>query len=163
MDVTIRHAWTTDAEAMTALCLRSKRSNGYDDAFMAACAAELAVTPARLRDERFHVAERSGGIVGCAGLVQGGTTGEVVSFFVDPDHQGHGIGRLLWKALLDEAQRARLHRLHLDADPAAEGFYRQLGFATVGRSPSGSIPGRTLPFMERHLAVSPPAPPPARP
>jgi hypothetical protein len=43
----------------------------------------------------------------------------------------------------------------LDADPNAEGIYNRLGFTTVGRSPSRSIPGRMLPRMELRLDKAP--------
>jgi len=146
MELIIRPARIDEAGALTALCLRSKRSNGYDDAFMAACVAELTVTPERLAQGGFWVAERQGPC-GCAAL----RAGEVETFFVDPDSKGQGIGRALWGAVLAHAHETGMTVLHLDADPAAEGFYRRLGFETVGRAPSGSIPGRTLPRMERRL------------
>jgi ribosomal protein S18 acetylase RimI-like enzyme len=54
-------------------------------------------------------------------------------------------------ALLAEARARGLDRIGLDADPNAETIYRKLGFETVGRSPSRSIPGRPLPRMVRAL------------
>jgi hypothetical protein len=39
----------------------------------------------------------------------------------------------------------------LDADPNAEPIYERFGSRRVGWSPSGSIPGRRLPRMERVL------------
>ena len=41
--------------------------------------------------------------------------------------------------------------LEVDADPNAEVIYARLGFRTIGRSPSGSIPGRWLPRMALSL------------
>jgi len=148
----VRPARPEEADDLTALCMRSKRSQGYDDAFMALCAGELKVTPARIEKGRFWVAERDA-VCGCACLCisDDGRVGEVEAFFVDPDCQKQGVGKLLWKQILSSAVESGLTRLHLDADPFAEGFYRKLGFKTVGRVPSGSIPGRTLPYMEMRL------------
>ena len=47
--IRIRRALETEGAALSDLSIRSKQSNGYDDAFMDACRDELAVTPERLR------------------------------------------------------------------------------------------------------------------
>ena len=144
----VRRAEPTDAEALTGLSLRSKRSNGYDGCFMAACREELTVTAERLERGEYWLAE-SDELLGYACLVEdsAGGTGEVHAFFVEPRWQGKGVGRLLWNKLRERARAKGLVGLHLDADPAAAPFYERLGFRTVGQAPSGSIPGRTLPYM----------------
>ncbi len=152
MKPTVRPARIDEADALTALCVRSKRSNGYDATFMAACLDELMVTPARLKAGNFWVAEVAGDDVlcGCAGLTMGAgkRIGKVGMFFVDPEWQGRGAGRALWAAIVDCAQENGLRKLYLDSDPFAEAYYRKLGFEMIGRVPSGSMPGRTLPRME---------------
>ena len=77
-----------------------------------------------------------------------GETGELETCFVDPAWQGRRVGRALFDALHERARSLGLVRIGLDADPFAEPFYARMGFKTIGRSPSGSIPGRTLPRME---------------
>lgn len=151
MAPTLRRARRSDAAALTRLARLSKRSNGYDDAFMDACAAELEVTPAALDAHPCFVAEAAGEIVGFVLLEAAGQEGEIAAFFIHPARQRRGIGRLLWTATLGEARVQGLGALHLDADPAAEGFYRRMGFRTVGRTPSASIPGRSLPHMRMAL------------
>ncbi len=150
--VTIRLAQAGEAEALTELSLKSKGSNGYDDAFMAACREELTVTDQRLAEGEYWVAE-SGGLRGCACLLAepDSRSGEVHAFFIDPDWQRRGVGRLIWQKLLERAKEEGLAELHLDADPAAVPFYEAMGFKIVGESPSGSIPGRSLPLMKRSL------------
>ena len=158
MDIAIRRARPEDAEALTDLSIRSKASNGYDEAFMAACREELTVTEESLGEGENWVAE-AGGIRGCACLSADpdGRAGEIHAFFIDPDWQRRGIGRLLWQKLLERAKESGLARLHLDADPAAVPFYEALGFEVIGESPSGSIAGRTLPHMTLCLDVNPAA------
>ena len=151
MRFTTRQARPDDAELLTDLCMRSKQSNGYDDAFMALCVEELRVTETRLRDEIFMVSEaEGGGICGCVSLniEEDGTTGEVKTFFVDPDWKRQGVGRQLWQALSQTILERQLSKVHLDADPSAVPFYQSLGFEVTGQVPSGSIPGRSLPYME---------------
>ena len=133
--------------------MRSKRSNGYDEDFMAACHDVLAVTPERLEVGEYWVAETTE-LCGCTCLIVdgSGTSGEIEAFFIDPCWQGKGVGRLLWQNLLERAKALELRELHLDSDPFAVPFYEALGFAITGQSPSGAIPGRMLPYMSISLS-----------
>jgi N-acetylglutamate synthase-like GNAT family acetyltransferase len=150
-DYGIRKAELRDRDALTGLCMRSKQSNGYDDAFMALCAEELRVRDGWILDDDFWLAEApDGALAGCIRLSSGEADGigELETCFVDPDWQGRQVGRSLFDVLIERARALELVRIGLDADPFAEPFYARMGFKTVGRTPSGSIPGRTLPRME---------------
>lgn len=153
MQIPIRRANPDDAPALTALALRSKQSNGYDDAFMAACVEELTVTPALIASETYFVAQNGSATCGMACLSEGRATGSGVihAFFVDPDFKRRGVGRNLWAAILSECANRSLTHLHLDADPAAVPFYRALGFEITKMVPSGSIAGRELPRMAMEI------------
>lgn len=74
-----------------------------------------------------RVYESDGHVVGFLSLVGN----EVGAVFVDPDHQGRGIGR----ALMDDARDARpyLELGVLEANASGRGFYRRYGFVEVGR------------------------------
>ena len=152
-DITIRLASQDETRVLTELSLRSKRSNGYDEAFMAACREELTVTRQSLAEGEYWVAE-CGGLCGCACLLTDpdGRGGEVHAFFIDPAWQRRGVGRLLWRKLAERAREKGLAELRLDADPAAVPFYEAMGFTVVGEAPSGSIPGRKLPHMTASVA-----------
>ena len=152
MGTIIRMARPEEADELTALCMISKQSHGYDADFMSLCADELRVTPEDIKQGEFWVAEQ-GRLCGCACLhvERGAATGEVKTLFIHPDYQKQGVGRLLWDQILSSAQDSKLEKLHLDSDPFAEPFYQKLGFRTVGQSPSGSIEGRMIPYMEFDL------------
>jgi GNAT superfamily N-acetyltransferase len=150
MGVTIRMARADEAEVLTELAMRAKASWGYDDAFMAACRAELTMTAERLAAWQVWVAEADGKIAGMAALSLAHGA-EVEDFFVEPDFQGRGVGGALMATLLDAARTAGAKALEVDADPNAEAIYARLGFETFARSPSGSIPGRFLPRMRLDL------------
>ena len=155
MEIKIRKARPDEVAEITALSIRSKRSNGYDEAFMAACREELTVTEDDLADGEYWVAE-SAVLCGCACLAIDpvARVGEVHSFFINPNWQRLEIGRLLWRKLAERAEAAGLTHLHLDADPFAVPFYEAIGFAVTGEVASGSIPGRRLPRMTLVLGRS---------
>ena len=151
-DITVRAARLNDRETLTELCMRSKRSNGYDEAFMALCTEELRVQDLWITEDDFWIAEAPDGrVVGCIRLSSDSGIGELETCFVDPDWKGKGVGKRLFEALHEKAKLIGLELIGLDADPFAEPFYARMGFRTIGRSPSGSIPGRTLPRMELNL------------
>ena len=151
MNITIRLARPDEMEILTDLSMRAKRSNGYDDAFMEACRAELTVTAARMEEGEYWVAE-SGAVCGCVCLkVTYDGYGEVHAFFIDPECQRQGVGRSLWLKVVERAKDLGVITLSLDADPAAVPFYRTMGFVEIGQAPSGSIEGRMLPTMECQL------------
>ncbi|MBW8635766.1 GNAT family N-acetyltransferase [Hoeflea sp. WL0058] len=153
MAIFIRSGAPEDARVLTELSMRSKQSNGYDDAFMEACRDELAVTPDLLRAHRHWIAQVGNSVCGCVCLAvdDDGAQGEVTTFFVDPAWQRKGVGRMLWETLLTCARALQLEALYLDADPFAVPFYEALGFGKIKDAPSGSIPGRTIPHMRFRL------------
>lgn len=149
-----RKARLDEIEALTSLCMRSKQSNGYDDAFMKACVEEMKVRESWVLDDDFWVVEDAdGALAGCIRLEvdQPEISGQLAACFVEPDYQGKGVGRLLFDTFISRARDLKLRTIWLDADPEAEPFYERMGFGTTGRAPSGSIPGRTLPRMEMDL------------
>lgn len=155
MKLQIRLAKPHETAILTELSMRSKRSNGYDDAFMDACREELTVTVERMEEGEYWVAD-SGIICGCVCLTpinSDKNTAEINAFFIDPDWQRKGVGRLLWAKMLERAAHQGITALVLDADPDAVPFYKAMGFETIGETPSGSIPGRVLPRMSIKLGT----------
>ncbi|WNJ99257.1 GNAT family N-acetyltransferase [Thalassospiraceae bacterium LMO-JJ14] len=141
-NIAIRQAREDVGEVLTGLSMRSKQSNGYDDAFMAACRDELTVNAESLRESEFWVADDDG-VCGCASLTvePDGRTGVVHSFCVEPDLRGSGIGKLLWGKLHERAEALALESLHLDADPNAEPFTEAWVSLKSAKPPPAQFPG----------------------
>jgi GNAT superfamily N-acetyltransferase len=151
--IEVRRARPQEAAALTELAMRAKASWGYDAAFMAACRAELTLTPQKMAAWTVWVAEADGALAGMIALSLYARAAELEEFFVEPALQGRGVGTALMRTFLEACRAAGAAAVDVDADPNAEPIYARFGFTTVGRSPSGSIPGRTLPRMR--LALSP--------
>ncbi|MEV5610339.1 GNAT family N-acetyltransferase [Streptomyces sp. NPDC052225] len=148
--VRIRPARPEEAPELTALALRSKAHWGYDEAFMAACVAELTLTPEDIAPRRTAVAESPDGgrILGLATLEGEPPRGELGLMFVAPEAMGLGVGRLLFEHVRTAAAAEGFTTIRWAADPNAVPFYEAMGGRHTGTIPSGSIPGRTLPLME---------------
>lgn len=139
----IRPARVDELGALTELAMRSKAHWGYDDAFMAACRDELTMRESFV--DRIDVAELDDGTV--VGMVRLEDQ-TLEDLFVEPAAIGTGVGQALIRHVVRRAAAEGMRRLHIDADPNAEGFYLAVGAVRVGETPSQSIPGRTLPQLE---------------
>ena len=153
----VRLAKPDECDALTALAMRAKASWGYPHDFMCACQPELTMTPAKIAAWMVWVAQSDQTICGmiALNLQRGSDNAEIEDFFVDPNFHGRGVGATLMSTLLETCLSSGVKAVGLDGDPNAEGIYNRLGFTTVGRSPSRSIPGRMLPRMELRLDRAP--------
>lgn len=149
--VRVRLALPSEGPLLSDLAMRAKASWGYDAAFMERCRAELTLTPDKMATWTIWAADYDGKVAGMIALAVDGDKAELEDFMVEPGLQGEGIGRALMGALVSECRRLKLQTIGLDADPNAEPIYQRFGFATVGHSPSKSIPGRMLPRMVRAI------------
>ena len=145
-----RPARPDEAARLTGLCLRSKASHGYDEAFLESCAAELTVMPG-LQGRSLAVVEADGTPVGLAEVSATGQIAELEKLFVDPAFFGRGVGRALFGWALGEARSMGACLLGIDSDPGAKDFYLAMGAIEVGTSPSASLPGRMLPRLQVDL------------
>lgn len=144
----IRPARPDEADALTALAMRSKAYWGYSTEFMDACRDELTVTEEDIAGNRLAVivAETGNSLVGYFSLSGLGLDEcELDALFVDPPHIAQGIGRQLMDQAIAVAHQHGARSLLIQCDPNAERFYRAAGAVKVGERESGSIPGRFLP------------------
>ena len=152
----IRPAVPDDADAISALALRSKAHWGYSEAEMAAFAPELALSGAAVLELRAHVAEERGHIVGFYTLGWAGADAdeaELVHLFVDPACLGRGVGAALFRHACGQARAAKVRRLVIESDPNAIGFYAAMG-ARLARLTPSRVAGRMLPVFTMPLDES---------
>ena len=150
--MTVREARPDEAAAISELAIRAKAHWGYDDAFMAACRAELTWSPEEVRQHDVLVWDEEDRLLGATARVGAEPDARLWAVFVDPEVHGRGIGRALLEGLLQRAREAGCRSLSIGADPNAEGFYRAVGARRVGTVPSDTVAGRTLPLMRFDLA-----------
>lgn len=148
----LRPARLAELEQLSDLCLRSKAVWGYDEAFLAACRAELTLRPADLSATKVQVAESGGRILGVVQVSVTHDTAHLEKLFVEPASLRSGAGRELFAWARAEARSAGAHTLMIESDPGAAAFYRRMGASDDGVTPSGSIPGRTIPRLKLRLA-----------
>jgi GNAT superfamily N-acetyltransferase len=149
-DVRVRAARSGEAQALTALVLRSKAHWGYDPEFMVRAEPELRVTEDDLERLVVLVAERDATLAGMGSLDPETAPPALAHLFVDPASMGAGVGRVLLAALVGEARARGIRELEFEADPNAEAFYARQGARTIGERASSST-GRSLPLMRLEI------------
>jgi GNAT superfamily N-acetyltransferase len=149
----IRRARPREAVALSGLAMRSKAHWGYDAAFMAACRAELTLTPADLARSPVFVCQSGRRIAGFYRLDIADRDAEIGHFFVAPAHIGRGIGRRLWRHLVRQAKRRGVARIAIASDPSAAAFYTRMGARRFGSVASESVANRRLPALAYDLAT----------
>jgi GNAT superfamily N-acetyltransferase len=147
----IRPARVEEALTLSELCVRSKASWGYDEAFMALARDPLKVSPEQIAAGDVWVATAADGSV--AGVVALGPSEEpntldLDKLFVEPERIRTGVGRVLLTHAFIEARRRGASRLTILSDPYAAGFYQRNGGRRIGDAPSDAIPGRMVPLFE---------------
>jgi len=155
--VRVRQAEAGEAQALTALCLRSKAHWGYDAEFMRLCVPSLTVGEDAIAEGRVLVAtDDNSQVIGTASVLRDGDDAELGLMFVDPAAIGGGIGRALFDEAVGLARRLGYRRMTILADVNAAPFYERMGARFLRRMPSDAIPGRTLPLYEYDLAENRP-------
>jgi GNAT superfamily N-acetyltransferase len=82
-------------------------------------------------------------LCGVVGLEEG----EVFTFFVPPDRQGHGVGRAMLSFIEARSARRGFRRLRVAASLTAVGFYERLGYRRTGAESDGRF-GRTVELVK---------------
>lgn len=143
----IRDAKPDEADELTRLALRSKRSWDYDDDFMDRIMPDMVVHPHYLTAERGIVAEEAGTPIGYAILSVEGESAFLRDLFVEPDRFRQGIGTALFSEAVRFAREQGARSITLGGDPNAIGFYERMGMRQIGSEPSIAGNGRMLPIM----------------
>jgi ribosomal protein S18 acetylase RimI-like enzyme len=154
--IVFRDARGNEAGLLGEVALRSKGYWGYGEDFLDACRAELTFRPEDVAARRIVVADSPAGVIGFYSIDGQPPSGELGNLWVVPERIGTGLGRKLWQHAVVTASMAGYTSLRIEADPNAVGFYRAMGAEQIGKVPSGSVPGRSLPLLAFRLADAEP-------
>lgn len=132
MDYLIRNAMNADASAISQMIIGTLReSNAQDYSSEIINQVEPSFSPQAILElltrRQVLVATTERHIVATASLDR-----DVVrSVFVDPNHQGRGIGRELMARIQTIAMKDGITLLRVPSSITAEGFYASLGFKKI--------------------------------
>ncbi len=159
--VEIRPSRPGEAARISEIAMLSKAMHGYSPDFMERCRAELTYSEHDLSSDgmSFLVADFDRVVIGFGALMLGEKPEcELEALFIHPDYVRNGLGEKLFTALSRIAIQRAYTIMYIQSDPGAAAFYERVGASYVRQSPSGSIPGRTLPVYRMELEHITPLP-----
>lgn len=148
MNTTIRPAKPQEANELTALAFMSKAHWGYPPEWLEAWREDLTVTPEMIENSIAFVAELDDVIIGfwCRSARESLEPSPGM-LFIHPEHIGKGIGKLLFKAIKEDAIKRGITFFIIEADPNAEQFYKKMGAEKIGEKESPVVAGRKIPIL----------------
>lgn len=147
----IQKAKPTDANAITALTLRSKNYWNYGSELIESWREELTISADFIENNEVYKLIDKDELVGFyIYSIENQSTIRLDFLFIEPKFIGKGYGKILVNDFLNRIKTTTFKSVIVDADPNAEPFYNRLGFQVIGQLPS-SIEGRFLPIMELKL------------
>jgi len=138
MTVEIRPAKLDDAEKLGDICYRAfddiSRRHGFETDFDSPALAQT-ILSGMIRDEQCHsiTALEDGAPVGSNFITTPDEVGGIGPISIDPERQGHGIGRSLMEDVLGHARENGIERVRLLQDAfnmQSLSLYASLGFDT---------------------------------
>lgn len=147
--ITILPVRPADCPRLTQIARAAKAHWDYPPEWLTEWRDVLTVTSDYLNRATVHKAVLDGTIVGFYAL-RGGADGlELDHLWVTPEVIGQGVGRLLFAHAVDAARGLGAHRIVVESDPNAVGFYEHMGGVRVGVA-HGRVAGtqRQLPILE---------------
>ena len=148
----IVRAEAADANRLTSIAGAAKRSWGYPEAWLEQWRPLLTITSGFVSSHPTFIARVGAESVGFYALGEDGGEWELEHLWVQPDWMGRGVGRALFTDAADTVRAAGAHRLSIESDPFAEGFYLRRGAQRVGeRTYDLAGTERVLPLLALQL------------
>lgn len=151
----VGRATPQDAPALTEIAHAAKRYWGYPESWIQRWRSELSLDGRYVTAHPVFTIRQDRAPIGFAAIIpypDQAAPWELAHLWVLPDHTGRGWGRMLLTRAAAEARRLHAPAMRILSDPHAEGFYRRMGAATIGRV-AASMDGteRWLPDMRLRL------------
>lgn len=148
----IVRAEAADANGLTSIAVAAKRSWGYPEAWLEQWRPLLTITSGFVSAHPTFIARVGAESVGFYALDADSGEWELEHLWVQPGWMGHGVGGTLFTHAVDMVRVAGAHRLSIESDPFAEGFYLRMGAQRVGeRTYDLAGTERVLPLLALQL------------
>ncbi len=152
-EIVVTRASVGDAEALSALALRSKSHWGYPESWLEEWRPQLTISGETIASSPVFVARAGEAILGFYALEVRGATAALDHLWIDPPAIGRGVGRLLFEHARAEAASHGCSLLEIDSDPNAEPFYEAMGAVRVGTIPA-PVAGQARELPRLHFDLS---------
>jgi|SRR5690349_3867441 len=160
LDIQIRHAEPGEAEALSALIMRSKAHWGYSQQQLDGWRLALTLSAEAIARDPVYCAEADGRLAGVMHLKLLDATEVLLDdLFVEPAFIGAGVGAALWRRAVVVVREQGAAAIVLDADRHAIPFYQHMGAMLVDDLARADAAGISTPRMRYVLPDSQDSPP----
>ena len=147
--ISVRRAVVEEAKILTDLAWRSKSVWPYDLDYLEKSRPVIGVNANYISMWPVLVAEVDGQILGWGSIAEVKNDRWLDNLWIEPAAiKTMGLGRSLFRCLVNEAQGLGWTSFRIAADPYAEGFYLKMGATNIGSVESLVKPGFFLPLIE---------------
>ncbi len=152
MTLQIEQARPEHASTLTEIAISAKRHCNYPERWIELWIPSLTISPDYISQNETWIAVIDIKPVGFYSLYKDGEFLWLDNLWVLPDFMGQGIGKQLFRHVLERNKTIGAYILKIEADPNAQSFYEKMGAHKVGEHHS-QVDGqpRTLPIMEINL------------
>ncbi len=140
-----------ESGSLSEIAFKAKKYWGYKREWMEAWSVDLTVKEEEIDSWLGLGVETEGKLIAFGMVKVEGEKGDLEHLWVLPEYMGVGIGKKLFKALIDQIRSRNVSGLEILSDPNAVGFYEKMGARVMGEQAT-KIAGRKLPKMELAIA-----------
>jgi GNAT superfamily N-acetyltransferase len=150
--ISIRPVNPSEADALTEITLRAKRSWGYPEQWIEIWKPQPTFNARFFEENDSWAADVDGRPVAFYTLIEKDGAAWLDNLFVMPEYMSKGIGAALFRHALDLARLRGYKTFQLEADPNAVGFYEKMGMHRISER-KYELDGqpRILPLMEMKI------------
>ena len=142
----IREAVLAEANELSELAIHSKATWDYSEEFILACKEDLTITEAYIKNNFVYVLEDDSTKIGFFSFLRNENALDFL--YIYPSYKGKGYGKILWRFVVEQANKLGLKSFTIDSDPNAKGFYLKMGAKLIGETPSTVFKDRLLPLLQ---------------
>lgn len=142
----IRKALLSEGNELSELALHSKATWDYSEEFILACKEDLTITEEYISNNFVYVLENDNMKIGFFSFLRNDKALDFL--YIHPRYKGKGYGKIMWKFVIEQANKLGIKSFTIDSDPNAKGFYLKMGAKLIGETPSTVFKGRLLPLLK---------------
>ena len=146
-----KKADSKDLNQLNKISYESEAYWGYDEKFMGIFKEKYAIDEDFLRQSETYVMTDDEGIIGFFSIKNHGIEGTLEYFYIRVDQIGRGMGRKMWKLMLEVCLMLDVESLSWVTSPGAIPFYTKMGSNRVGEVSSTIDPSLKIPAFKFQL------------
>lgn len=149
-NISFSRADISDHTILSTIAFQAKKHWGYPDSWLELWKQDLTITEKYIVENQVFKVLYDKDIIGFTGISTdlANKSLEIDHMWILPSYMGKGLGEKLFNYAIRDIKSSNSTKILVVSDPNAIGFYKKLGFTSIGEVQS-TPKGRTLPLLEK--------------